>query len=70
MNPLPDAPPTGTIIRTEQSSTLWRAEIVSLGPEVTLPELRVGTVVLCNHLMGTAIADRLLVPQSAIVAIL
>jgi co-chaperonin GroES (HSP10) len=64
VQPLPEK--TGSIIRVERNEYARTAEVVAVGPECR--DVVPGDVVLVGTLVGQAVEDKLLVPESAILA--
>ena len=59
---------TGSLYRVSHYESSRRADVLAVGPEVR--DLAVGMGVLVNPLIGTAVGDDLIQPESSVYAIL
>lgn len=64
VRPLPEK--TGSIIRVSRNEYAREADVLAVGPECR--DVQVGDVVLVTTLVGQAVNDALLVPESSILA--
>lgn len=64
LKPLPEK--TGSIIRVSRNEYAREADVLAVGPECR--DVQVGDVVLVTTLVGQAVNDALLVPESSILA--
>lgn len=64
LKPLPEK--TGSIIRVSRNEYAREADVLAVGPECR--DVQVGYVVLVTTLVGQAVNDALLVPESSILA--
>lgn len=66
LRPLPET--TGRIVRVQRDESARAADVLAIGPETR--DVEVGTGVLISTLAGQLIGDRILLPESSVLAFL